>query len=200
MCDFQLPSAGWTISHCTIEDPEGNVFKCAGTRWRTNRLAEISKVSIWGLETNHPWRVKARLVNTNKVSPLGPSLVFGAQGQSFLLTNKLGQVSTCEFHGTSISIAGREGDGAPLWIIVGATNVDTGRPLRFFAGEFWSGLTGGSMRKLWPVEDDAAKVAIHLADPESFVAEWIVDPAGAPRTRAWVDLNPPRGPLPPPLK
>jgi hypothetical protein len=55
ICDFELPGAGWHVSHCSIRDPEGNAYQASSTRRNSKSPHELQRGFAYSLETNMPW-------------------------------------------------------------------------------------------------------------------------------------------------
>ena len=175
-CRFQPPGPGWDVPHCSIQDPEGNLFQSSLKSWNSKE-PEIKRGFTWTLETNQPWRIQATFVRTTNFAAADMrTLRLAANAPETTLTNSSGQVCSCTFEGGSIRVAGKAGNGPPYWIITAATNVASGRPLEFFMIDVWSGVTGGSISKFWPLRDGCTNVVIEFADPKVVTAEWYVAP------------------------
>lgn len=177
-CEFELPGPGWTISHCSIQDSEGNLFQSSGRHWNSNLPALLWCDFTYTLETNRPWSVEATFVRATNFATSDKRTVRLAQNvHGAAITNQIRQVSDFFFDGTSINLAGKPGEGPPQWIITAATNVDNGFPIRFFMDAVWFGITGGSITKSWPLEGQCTNLIIEIADPKTFTANWYVDPS-----------------------
>jgi hypothetical protein len=202
VCDFELPGEGWLVPQCSIEDPEGNKLHASSARWKTSLPLKLQRGFALSLETNLPWRVEATFVRATNFAPADlRTLRLTAGGAEIALTNRSGEVSKCRLSEDALRIEGTAGDPPPQWIVTTATNLDTGRALKFFMDAQWTGVTGGAWSKYWALEGVATNVTVQLADPKTLYSEWCVDPSGARRTGTWVinAQNPSRHPLPQPL-
>jgi hypothetical protein len=191
-CEFELPGPGWTISHCSIQDTDGNLFSSSGRHWNQNVPKVLWCDFSYSLETNSPWSIEATFVRaTNFTTGDKRNVRLSLNVRGATITNRIGQVSDLLFNDTSIDIAGKPGDGPPQWIITAAANLDNGHPIEFVMGANWIGVTGGPMVKSWPIDDQCTNLMVQFADPKSFTANWHVDPSQPSRPQKRSSLNSP---------
>ena len=205
VCQFKLPGPGWIVPQCSIQDAEGNVFRSSTSSWNQNVPEVISRSFTYTLETNLPWRIEATFLRATNFAPSDLRIVrLAANAAPVAITNRLGLVCDCLFDGRALSIFGRANDGPPTWLVVTATNRDSGRALKLEMDAQSSGITGRPIGKFWtPIEINCTNIVLQLADPKGFTTEWFVDPSHAARTPERLipfTMRPIAPQLPPPLR